>query len=109
MKYLKHVYLLLFILGSVVPTWYFVRFLQEGSLAPGAFIQGVFGTNPAANFGSQVLISVAVFWVFMFAESRGTHLRRNILLMILTFAVGLSSSLPLYLYLRERKSGNHHE
>ncbi len=106
MKNLKLVYLLLFIVGSIIPTYFFIQFLNENNLDPNAFIHGVFGTNPAANFGSQVFISVAVFWVFMFFESKGKHLIRNILLMILTFVVGLSSSLPLYLYLREKGKQN---
>jgi hypothetical protein len=103
MRNLKIVYLLLFIVGTVVPTYFFIQFLNESNLDANAFIGAVFGTNPSANFGSQVLISVVVFWVFMFSDSGNKNLSRNILLMILTFSVGLSSSLPLYLYLRERK------
>ena len=103
MKHLKFIYLLLFVAGTIVPTYFFIQFIGENTLDANAFIKGVFGTNPAANFGSQLLISVVVFWIFMFSESKGKHLPRNILLMVLTFAVGLSSSLPLYLYLRENK------
>ncbi len=102
MKYLKTVYFILFLVGSVIPTYFFIQFLNENSLDPDAFIKAVFGTNPSSNFASQVFISLVAFFVFMFSESSKNHLVRNILLMILTFAVGLSSSLPLYLYLREK-------
>ncbi|MBK7426322.1 MAG: DUF2834 domain-containing protein [Saprospiraceae bacterium] len=62
-----------------------------------------------ANFSSQVFISCLVFWVFMFAESQGKNWGRNIFLMILIQAVGLSSSLPLYLYFREKNKTNNGE
>lgn len=102
MKYLRTIYFILFMVGTIVPTYFFIKFLNENSLDPNAFVKAIFGSNPAANFSSQVFISCLVFWVFMFSESKGKHLWRNTLLMVLTFAVGLSSSLPLYLYLREK-------
>ena len=95
--------------GSIVPTYFFIQFLNENSLDPNAFINAIFASNPATNFSSQVFISCLVFWVFMFSESQRKHVLRNIVLMVLTFAVGLSSSLPLYLYLREKtnlRNGN---
>jgi uncharacterized protein DUF2834 len=102
MKYLLIIYFILFMVGSIVPTYFFIQFLNENSLDPNAFGKAIFASNPAANFGSQVFISCLVFWVFIFSESKGKDLLRNILLMVLTFAVGLSSALPLYLYLREK-------
>jgi Terpene cyclase DEP1 len=102
MKHLKIIYFILFIVGSVIPTYFFVQFLNENSLDPNAFIKAIFGTNPSSNFASQVFLSLIAFLVFMFSESNRKHLMRNVLLMILTFVVGLSSSLPLYLYLREK-------
>lgn len=102
MKHLKTIYFILFIAGSIIPTYFFIQFLNESSLDPNAFIKAIFGTNPSSNFASQVFISVIAFFVFMFSESNRKLLMRNILLMILTFAIGLSSSLPLYLYLREK-------
>ncbi len=106
MKNLKPIYLLLFVIGSIIPTYFFIQFLNENSLDPNAFVNAIFATNPAADFSSQVFISCLVFWVFMFADSKGKYLVRNIFLMVLTFAVGLSSSLPLYLYFREKNKSN---
>ncbi|WP_035454818.1 DUF2834 domain-containing protein [Algoriphagus terrigena] len=106
MKKLKLVYLVLFVIGSIIPTYFFVQFLNENSLDPNAFGKAIFASNPAADFSSQVFISCLVFFVFMFADSKGKKSNRNIFLIVLTFAVGLSSSLPLYLYLRENKTVN---
>jgi hypothetical protein len=102
MKNIKLIYLLLFVIGSIIPTYFFIQFISEKSLDPNAFVKAIFATNPAADFSSQVFISCLVFWVFMFADSKGKHWGRNIFLMALTFAVGLSSSLPLFLYFREK-------
>jgi len=106
MKNLRLIYLLLFVIGSVIPTYFFLQFLNENSLDPNAFVKAIFATAPAADFSSQVFISCLVFWVFMFADSKEKYLIRNIFLMVLTFAVGLSSSLPLYLYFRETNTTN---
>jgi Terpene cyclase DEP1 len=102
MKNLKTIYLIAFIIGSIVPTYFFVSFLNEHSLDPNAFGNAIFATSPAANFSSQLLISCFVFWIFMFVDSKGKKLPNILWFMVLTFAVGLSSSLPLYLYFRER-------
>lgn len=109
MKHLQAIYLLLFVIGSIVPGYFFIQFLNEDGLEPNAFVKAIFATNPAANFSSQVFISCLVFWVFMFAESKGKNWGRNIFLMVLTLAVGLSSSLPLYLYFREKNKTNNGE
>jgi Terpene cyclase DEP1 len=109
MKNLKSIYFLLFIVGTIIPTYFFIQFLNEHNLDPNAFINSLLANNPSKNFTSQVFISIIAFWLFMFSESGRKNLMRNILLMLLTFAVGLSSSLPLYLYLRElkkEKNGN---
>lgn len=103
MKNLKIIYLLLFVVGTLLPTYFFIQFFNENNLDPNAFINSLFANNPSKNFTSQVFISLIAFWIFMFSESDRKNLIRNILLMLLTFGVGLSSSLPLYLYLRELK------
>lgn len=103
MKNLKSIYLVLFIVGTIIPTYFFILFLSEHNLNPTTFINSLLATNPSKNFTSQVFISIIAFWLFIFSESNRKDLPRNILLMGLTFAVGLSCSLPLYLYLRESK------
>lgn len=102
MKTLKIIYLNLFIVGSVVPAYFFIQFLNEQNLAPSEFGKAIFASNPASNFSSQVLISCLVFFVFMFADPLRKKTPNMIWFIILTFAVGLSSSLPLYLYFREK-------
>jgi hypothetical protein len=48
-----------------------------------------------------VLISLLVFWVWSYTDSRARGVRRWWLVIPASFAVGLSLTLPLYLYLRE--------
>ncbi|MBK7426323.1 MAG: DUF2834 domain-containing protein [Saprospiraceae bacterium] len=47
MKHLQAIYLLLFVIGSIVPGYFFIQFLNEDGLEPNAFVKAIFATNPS--------------------------------------------------------------
>ena len=51
----------------------------------------------------DLMISVIVFWVYMFAEANKLQMKNPWLYVLATLLVGLSFALPLFLYFRERK------
>ena len=98
---LKHLYLLLCILGTIVPYSVFVPWLAKNGLNIPLLVSQI-ASSPVAAFGwFDVLVSVIVLFVFMWAD----HRRRPVKLIWLpiagTLLVGVSLGLPLYLYLRE--------
>ena len=99
----KTLYLLLTVVGSIAP-WFWL--LQDPSmlLSPSLFLQSAFANNIAATFTTDLLISAVAFFDFAWLELKRLGVSRLWLLLYigLTFGVGLSCSLPFFLYRREQ-------
>ena len=101
---LKMIYLVLCVLGLVLPYWQFVPWLAANGLNMPLFFQQLFANRIGGFFGMDVLASAVTLLVFARNESSrlGVPAGRWLpLLAVLT--VGVSLGLPLFLYLRERK------
>jgi Terpene cyclase DEP1 len=102
---LKTVYLLLCVVGLVLPYTQFVPWVAENGLHLRLFFGQLFANRVGAFFGMDVLVSALTLMVFASAEGRrlklGASARWLTLAAVLT--VGVSLGLPLFLYLRERE------
>lgn len=99
---MKNVYLILAVLGALVPYVFFVEHFAAAGANPLALVQAAFANPGASGATADLLISSLVFWVFLFAAGEG---RRAALLIPVNLLIGLSCALPLYLYLRSRHPG----
>ncbi|WP_225027273.1 DUF2834 domain-containing protein [Xinfangfangia pollutisoli] len=99
---LRNFYLAMAIVGTVVPWLFFGAFFAQNGLALPLFLQSLFANGPAAGFSADVLISIAIFWVWSWQDAGQHQVARWWLVLPASFFVGLSLALPLYLYLRER-------
>lgn len=99
---LRNFYLAMAIVGTVVPWLFFGAFFAQNGLALPLFLQSLFANGPAAGFSADVLISIAIFWVWSWQNAAQHQVARWWLVLPASFFVGLSLALPLYLYLRER-------
>ena len=98
---MKRVYLILAIVGAVVPYIFFVlHFANEGLSLPG-FIAAIFANPAASGFTADLLITSFVFWIMMFYEQRKSNGPSPFIFIILNLLIGLSCALPAYLYARE--------
>jgi hypothetical protein len=102
----KAAYLILCVLGVVLPYWQFVPWAIANGLNLRLFVEQLFANRIGAFFGMDVLVSAIALLVFARSEGPrlGGFLRWLPLLAVLT--VGVSLGLPLLLYLRERKLGD---
>ena len=98
---LKHVYLGLCILGTVLPYSQFVPFLHEHGLDGRLLVQQLFANHISAFFGLDVFVSSVVLWIFIRVEGRRMTLRYLWWPLLGLLTVGVSLALPLFLYLRE--------
>ncbi len=92
---MRNLYLVLAILGAVVPYIFFLQFFADHGLSLPAFAQGLFANGAAGGFASDVLISSAVFWMYMFNNRSGP---KPWLFIVLNLTIGLSCALPAYLW-----------
>jgi len=92
---MKKVYLLLAVVGALVPYGFFFGFfVAEGFNLPG-FVSALFANGPSGGFTADLLISSFVFWLYMFTRADGP---RPWLFIGLNLTIGLSCALPAYLY-----------
>ena len=97
----KHAYLVLAVLGAVLPLWQLIPFLRDHGLAFDVFFQQLFSTPIGGFFGMDVIVSSVVLWVLVYVEGRRAGVRHLWLPVIANLIVGVSMGLPLFLYMRE--------
>lgn len=99
---IKVLYLILTIAGSIEP-WFWLLQDPAALLSPPLFLQHAFANNIAAGLTADLLISAIAFFCFVWFELKRLNVPRTwiILYIGLTFGVGLSCSLPFFLYRRE--------
>jgi hypothetical protein len=104
---LRHVYLLLFVVGTLLPLGLFWPWLAENGLNLRLFFSELFASGIGAFFAADVLISAVVLLVFAVAESRRQKMDNPVtvvgLVIIATLCAGVSSGFPLFLYFRQRQ------
>ncbi|MFN8473240.1 MAG: DUF2834 domain-containing protein [Anaerolineae bacterium] len=98
---LRQVYLLLAVVSAIVPYALFVPWLLANGLNIPLFVQNLSANNIAAFFAVDVIISALVLFVFIFAEGRRLGITRLWAPVVGTLLVGVSFSLPLFLYMRQ--------
>jgi len=100
---MRRTFLILALLGSVVPLLAFAPFVIDHGLVPGLFVNQLFATPVSRFFALDVLLSAITFWVFMLREGRRLEMRHLWIYVVCTLLVGVSLGLPLFLLFRERK------
>jgi hypothetical protein len=97
----KTVYIILCVLGALIPLAVFVPFALENGLDMGLFAREMFGTQVSSFLSADLIISSLVLWTFIYFELRKREIRYWWLAIIANIGVGLSLGLPLFLLLRE--------
>jgi Protein of unknown function DUF2834 len=95
------VYLILYVLGLVIPYSQFVPWLLEHGLDFGLFFRELFANRISAFFAVDVIVSAIV--LIWFIQSEGKRLRVRLLWLptVGTLVVGVSFGFPLFLFLRQ--------
>jgi hypothetical protein len=94
-------YLLLCVLGTVLPYSQLVPFAREHGLDLQLLVEQLFANRAGAFFGLDVIVSALVVFVLVWVEGRRAEVRHLWAPVLATLLVGVSLGLPLFLYLRE--------
>jgi hypothetical protein len=94
-------YLLLAVLGAIVPCMFFGDFMLDHGVNLTEFLRQLFVNSPASGFTSDLLITSAAFWIWSFCEARLQGMRNWWVYVVLNLGVGLSCALPLFLFFRQ--------
>jgi Protein of unknown function DUF2834 len=99
---MQWLYLVLAVIGAVLPFSQFVPFLAAHGFDIPLFFRQLFQTNVSAFFGIDVIVSSLVLWFFVFSEGRRCRMKNLWVYVVCNLAVGVSLALPLFLFFRER-------
>jgi hypothetical protein len=98
----KNIFLILAIIGFIVPYYFFLQLPADNGFNLPVLIQPFFANNFMKGAAMDLTISVIVFWTFMFMEASKLQMKNSWVYVLATLLVGLSFALPLFLYFRER-------
>src|ERR1044072_3988163 len=102
------VFLMLAVVGCVLPLIFFVRFLVAEGLNVSSFLRQLFDNNVSTFFLMDVVVLAVTVLVFVFVEWRRKKMPRLWLYVACTLLVGVSLALPLFLAIRERQRFSKH-
>lgn len=105
---MKYLYLVLAIIGFVVPNVFVFRETMETGnfllwLEPKETLKGMFTTNISSAFISDLLWVVLVFFIWSYQQAMRYRIKNVYLVWILTMLFGMACSFPLFLYMREQR------
>jgi hypothetical protein len=100
---MRKLYLVLAVLGFVLPYYFFLSFLIENGPDLGLLVSELFVNDISTFFAVDLIITALVFLVFMLREAGRYQMRNWWLYILATLAVGPSFAFPLFLYFREAR------
>lgn len=100
---MKQTYLTFAIVGALIPILFFSGVFHAEMVGPVGFIPALFVNSAAAGFTVDLLITSAVFWIYIFNAKDGP---KPWLFVLLNLTIGLSCALPAYLYARARAAAD---
>jgi hypothetical protein len=99
---LRYLYLVLALIGLILPYSQFLPWIMEHqAMNIPLFIHDMFANQISAFFAVDVIVSAIVLIVFILDEGQRLGMGTLWLPVIVTLLVGVSLGLPLFLYLRQ--------
>ena len=99
---MKTLYLVLAIVGGIVPYLFLGQYFAEFGIDFMHFIQSLFVNGAAGGLTADLVISSFVFWLAMFARHKTGKGPVPWMFVVINLLVGLSCALPAYLYANEK-------
>jgi hypothetical protein len=99
---IKALYIFLFIIGTIIPYYFFLPFIIRYGLNIPLIITKLSANNVSLFFGLNVLITTIIFITYIIYDQKKIKVEFFWFSIIATLTIGISSGLPLYLYFKER-------
>jgi len=101
---LTMVYLGVAVSGLLITWFFFIQYLLAGgSFVGDAFFYAAMANPVTTAITIDVYLSAVVFSIWLFGEARKYNIRWPWLYVVLTFALGLTFSFPLFLAVRQQR------
>ncbi len=99
---MRHIFLILAVIGAILPMYYFISWFEEFGYDIGAMVEA-WNVNDATTglvYDLTVSFAALVIWVIWETARNGRWL--NLIAIPASLCIGVSCGLPLYLWLRLR-------
>ena len=103
----KYLFLIIAIIGTVLPLRSFGLFLQEHGFNVQELINQLFANHISAFFGWDVIISAIAVIGLVVLEGKRLQMKHLWIYILCNLSVGVSLALPLFLYAREAHLEKH--
>lgn len=98
---MKYIYLILAILGAIIPLSEFISFFNENGLDFSILLKQAFDNHISAFAWFDVIITVIVIVVMTVDFGKKSEVKHLWLPIVASFTVGASFGLPLLMFIRE--------
>ena len=98
-------FVLLAIVGTVLPLAYALPWIGEHGFAPASFIADMFANPIAGATALDIIVTAGTAVLFILVQGARDSVGHRWLPILLVLTVGVSSGLPLFLAMRERAVG----
>ena len=98
------VYIILSLIGFVLPYSQLIPFVADSGLDFPLFESQLFANRISSGFALDVFVSSIVFWIFVFREGRRLQMKFLWIYVVFNLTIGLSFALPLFLLMRLQNS-----
>lgn len=99
----KGIYLLICLLGFLLPYSQFLPFVLEHGLDIKLFFEQLFANKISGFFGMDVIVSSLALWTFVFWEGTRLKMQNLWVYVVCNLLFGVSLGLPLFLFMRQRQ------
>ncbi len=105
----KTIYLLLCVVGTVLPMSLFVPWLIDHGINLPVFFQELFATSIGGFFGLDVIVSAVALIFFVVFEGTRIGMKKQWIPIVATLTIGVSLGLPLFLFMRQIHIEKNHQ
>jgi hypothetical protein len=99
---MKNYYLAGAVIGTVLPYYFLIQFLNQNGGNLSLIINQLFGNPISTFFVMDVLVSALVLLIFIFSEGVELEAWKKLVCISGVLLVGVSLGLPLFLYFRDQ-------
>ncbi|PIE46750.1 MAG: hypothetical protein CSA42_06990 [Gammaproteobacteria bacterium] len=103
---MKKFYLLMCVIGTLLPISIFISWINEYGLNLQLLFSAIVSNKIAAFAWADVVVSAVVLVVFILTEGKRKNIPNLWIPIVATFSVGVSLGLPLFLYMKEAKKAH---
>lgn len=99
---MRNVFLILAVIGTILPYIYFIRWFEEHGYDLGAMVDAWNVNDASTGLVYDLTVAFAALVIWIIWETLQNRRWLNLIAVPASLCIGVSCGLPLYLYLRSR-------